>query len=274
LARSGRGAHCRRYGRQPGRQRGRPNWVICAAARIANMADRRSHDRPHLPVITLAGRFHRAGQQDVRNVAADTQAIGPDETKRLGGDRGNPGIEVSQHDPGQLQPAFIGHQPVARRRPIPARIMAVAGPSCGPHAPASAYRLPGRRAPPAPPPIAGRSRRSPGQCGPASPALTLTPANQQTLKVNHKLAGDPAQGGQPGLGFRPAVSAAWLATGAGTGRLSGRQPGRTTSRGGSRLTRRTASGRRGRRGRPPSASRRPPRPRTTICAVVPGEPGR
>jgi len=57
---------------------------------------------------------HPAGgiaQQDVRNMPPGPVPARPREPERLSRDRRHQRVEVSQHDPGKLQPALIGHQP-------------------------------------------------------------------------------------------------------------------------------------------------------------------
>jgi hypothetical protein len=91
----------------------------------------RYEDRLHLRIGALARRLDiddrhtaiRTGQQHIGHMTAHMRAIPADEPERLRGDRGDRRVEVSQHDPGQLQTALINNQALPGRAPVPARIM-------------------------------------------------------------------------------------------------------------------------------------------------------
>jgi hypothetical protein len=56
----------------------------------------------------------RAQQQEIRNMPPKAPPVSAGQLERLRSDRGNVPVIIGEHDPRQLQPAFISHQPAHR----------------------------------------------------------------------------------------------------------------------------------------------------------------
>jgi hypothetical protein len=79
----------------------------------------------------------RVPQQQIRDVATLRETVEADQLHWLRCNAHNIRIEVRQHDPSQLQPAFVCHQPTRRGRPVPAGVIRAAPCTNGSRAPAS-----------------------------------------------------------------------------------------------------------------------------------------